>query len=119
MIEMMLLATPGQIVPRHGEDRSTGSMQARDRLACEEESLVCLWQRLVATLGIHTARVLLHRALQQMAHVCCLHLGIRPQCKKGGGSCPILFPTNNGKYAWPTRKDGKYAMRTTIAFCIA
>ena len=45
-------------------------MQPRNRLASYRESLVCLWQRLVATLGIHTARVLLHRALQQTAHVC-------------------------------------------------
>ena len=38
-------------------------MQARNTLASCEERLVCLWQRLVATLGIHTVRVLLHRAL--------------------------------------------------------
>ena len=42
-------------------------MQPRTRLAFDEERLVCLWQRLVATLGIHTARVLLHRALRQTA----------------------------------------------------
>jgi hypothetical protein len=42
-------------------------MQPRNRLASYEERLVCLWQRLVATLGIHTARVLLHRALRQTA----------------------------------------------------
>jgi hypothetical protein len=42
-------------------------MQPRNRLALYEERLVCLWQRLVATLGIHTARVLLHRALWQTA----------------------------------------------------
>jgi hypothetical protein len=67
MIEMMLLATPGQTVPRHGEDRRTGPMQPRNRPAFDEERLVCLWQRLVAALGIHTARVLLHRALRQTA----------------------------------------------------
>ena len=70
MIELMLLAARAQAVPRHGEDRRTGPMQPRNRLASYEERLVCLWQRLVATLGIHTARVLLHRALQQTAHVC-------------------------------------------------
>jgi hypothetical protein len=42
-------------------------MQPRNRLAFYEERLVCLWQRLVATLGIHTARVLLDRALWQTA----------------------------------------------------
>ena len=59
-------------------------MQPRNRLACHEERLVCLWHRLVATLGIHTARVLLHRALRQTAHVCRMHMGIIPQCKNGG-----------------------------------
>jgi hypothetical protein len=67
MIEMMLPAAPGQTVPRHGEDRRTGPIQPRNRLAFYEERLVCLWQRVVATLGIHTARVLLHRALWQTA----------------------------------------------------
>jgi len=42
-------------------------MQARNTLAFYEERLDCLWQRLVATLGPHTARVLLHRALWQTA----------------------------------------------------
>ena len=42
-------------------------MQPRNRLAFYEERLVCLWQRLVATLGIHTARVLLDRAIWQTA----------------------------------------------------
>jgi hypothetical protein len=37
-------------------------MQPHDRLAFYEERLACLWQQLVATLGIHTARVLLDRA---------------------------------------------------------
>ena len=49
-------------------------MQPRNRLASYEERLVRLWQRLVATLDIHTARVLLHRALWQTAHVCCMHI---------------------------------------------
>ena len=38
-------------------------MQPRNRLASYEKRLVGLWQRLVATLGLHTVRVLLHRAL--------------------------------------------------------
>ena|SRR5947209_2253181 len=42
-------------------------MQPPNRLALHEERLVCLWQRLVTTLGIHTARVLLDRALWQTA----------------------------------------------------
>jgi hypothetical protein len=67
MIKMMLLAALGQTVSRHGEDRRTGLMQPRNGLAFYEERLVRLWQRLVAALGIHTARVLLHRALRQTA----------------------------------------------------
>jgi len=67
MIELMLLAAPSQTVARHGVDRRTGRMQPRNRLACYEERLACLWPRLVATLGIHTARVLLRRALWQTA----------------------------------------------------
>jgi hypothetical protein len=42
-------------------------MQPRHTLALYEERLDCLWQRLVAMLGPHTARVLLHRALWQTA----------------------------------------------------
>jgi hypothetical protein len=67
MIKMMLLAALGQTVSRYGEDRRTGLTQPRNGLAFYEERLVRLWQRLVAALGIHTARVLLHRALRQTA----------------------------------------------------
>ena len=42
-------------------------MQPRNTLPFYEERLDCLWQRLVATLGVHTAQVLLHRALRQTA----------------------------------------------------
>ena len=42
-------------------------MQPRNTLPFYEERLDCLWQRLVAMLGPHTARVLLHRALWQTA----------------------------------------------------
>ena len=42
-------------------------MQPRNTLPFYEERLDCLWQRLVATLGVHTAQVLLHRALWQTA----------------------------------------------------
>jgi hypothetical protein len=42
-------------------------MQSRKRLASYEERLIYLWQGLVATLGIHTTRVLLYRALRQTA----------------------------------------------------
>ena len=42
-------------------------MQPPNRLALHEERLVSLWQRLVTTLGIHTVRVLLDRALWQTA----------------------------------------------------
>src|SRR5438105_6857080 len=30
--------------------------------------------------------------------VCRMHLGIIPQCKHGGGSCPILSTSNNGRW---------------------
>ena len=42
-------------------------MQPPDTIAVYEESLVSLWERLVTTLGIHTARVLLARAIWQTA----------------------------------------------------
>ena len=42
-------------------------MQPPDTLAVYEESLVSLWERLVRTLGIHTVRVLLARAIWQTA----------------------------------------------------
>ena len=42
-------------------------MQSPDTLAVYEESLVSLWERLVTTLGIHTVRVLLARAIWQTA----------------------------------------------------
>jgi hypothetical protein len=45
-------------------------MQPRNRLTFYEETLICLWQRWVARLGAHTARVLLHRAHRQATHVC-------------------------------------------------
>src|ERR671934_585142 len=38
-----------------------------EMLALYEERLVSLWARLVRTLGIHTARVLLERAIRQTA----------------------------------------------------
>jgi hypothetical protein len=44
-------------------------MQPRNRLALYEERLVCLWQRLVATLGIHTARVLSCTAPSGRRHI--------------------------------------------------
>jgi hypothetical protein len=42
-------------------------MHPPDRLALHEARLVALWERLVRTLGIHTVRVLLDRALWQTA----------------------------------------------------
>ena len=42
-------------------------MQPPNRLALYEERLVSLWERLVMTLGIHTVRVLLDRAIWQTA----------------------------------------------------
>src|SRR5438067_3406894 len=44
-----------------------GLMQLPNTMALYEESLASLWQRLVATLGIHTVRVLLDRAIWQTA----------------------------------------------------
>jgi len=42
-------------------------MQQPNTIALYEERLVTLWARLVRTLGIHTARVLLERAIGQTA----------------------------------------------------
>ena len=42
-------------------------MQLPDTLAVHEERLVSLWERSVTTLGIHTVRVLLARAIGQTA----------------------------------------------------
>jgi hypothetical protein len=42
-------------------------MHPPNRLALHEARLVALWDRLVRTLGIHTVRVLLNRALWQTA----------------------------------------------------
>ena len=42
-------------------------MQPPNRLALYEERLVSLWEKLVTTLGIHTVRVLLDRAIWQTA----------------------------------------------------
>ena len=42
-------------------------MQAPNGLALHQERMGWLWHRLVTTLGIHTARVLLDRALWQTA----------------------------------------------------
>jgi hypothetical protein len=42
-------------------------MQPPNRLALYEQRLIALWERLVTTLGIHTVRVLLDRAIWQTA----------------------------------------------------
>jgi hypothetical protein len=42
-------------------------MQPPDTIVVYEERLVSLWERLVTTLGIHTVRVLLARAIWQTA----------------------------------------------------
>ena len=42
-------------------------MQPPNRTALYEDRLVALWERLVTTLGIHTVRVLLDRAIWQTA----------------------------------------------------
>src|SRR5437763_4128436 len=44
-----------------------GSMQLPNTIALYEERLASLWKRLVTTLGIHSVRVLLDRALWQTA----------------------------------------------------
>src|SRR5947209_18232510 len=54
-------------MPSHGAEGRTGPMQPPNRLALYEEKLVSLWERLVTTLGIHTVRVLLDRAIWQTA----------------------------------------------------
>ena len=45
----------------------TGPMQPPNRLALYEGRLVSLWERSMTTLGIHTARVLLDRAIWHTA----------------------------------------------------
>src|SRR4051812_18050092 len=42
-------------------------MQPPNSMAPYEERLISLWKRLVATLGIHTVRILLDRAIRQTA----------------------------------------------------
>src|SRR5438105_13168388 len=54
-------------MPSHGAAERTGPMQPPNRLALYEQRLVSLWERLVTTLGIHTVRVLLDRAIWQAA----------------------------------------------------
>src|SRR5918912_2561767 len=44
-----------------------GLVQPPNTIAVYEQRLVSLWERLVTTLGIHTARVLLARAIWQTA----------------------------------------------------
>jgi hypothetical protein len=48
-------------------DMMGGSMQLANAITLDEHRLNSLWHRLVTTLGIHTARVLLVRALWQTA----------------------------------------------------
>src|SRR5919199_1560267 len=55
------------MLPHPSTKMMGGSMHAPDTLAVHEESLVSLWERLVRTLGIHTVRVLLARAIWQTA----------------------------------------------------
>jgi len=102
---MMLLAAPGQTVPRHDEDRRTGPMRPRNRLASYEERLDCLWQRLVATLGIHTARVLLARAVWQTAQRHPDIVLIRHD------NCGLSFDALEMSYVtWPQEEVGEYAI---------
>src|SRR5438094_3994288 len=54
-------------MPSHGAAERTGPMQPPNRLALYEERLVSLWERLVMTLGLHTVRVLVDRAIWQAA----------------------------------------------------
>ena len=79
-------------------------MQPRTRLAFDEERLVCLWQRLVATLGIHTARVLLHRALRQTAQrhpdIALIH----------HDDCGLCFDTLEMSYATRPQEDIEAAL---------
>jgi hypothetical protein len=48
-------------------DMMGGSMQLANAITLDEHRLNSLWHRLVTTLGIHTARVLLVRAIWQTA----------------------------------------------------
>ena len=51
----------------HGDDAGTAPIKQLNSILLCEERLVSLWERLVTTLGIHTVRVLLTRALWQTA----------------------------------------------------
>ena len=51
----------------HGDDAGTAPIKELNSILLCEERLVSLWERLVTTLGIHTVRVLLTRALWQTA----------------------------------------------------
>jgi hypothetical protein len=76
-------------------------MQPRNSttLAFYEERLVCLWQRLVAVLGVHTARVLLHRALWQTAQ---RHPGI---ALLHHDECGLCFDALAMRYATRSQKE--------------
>jgi len=105
MIEVVLLVAPGQTGHQHGEDRRTGPMRPRNRLASYEERLDCLWQRLVATLGIHTARVLLARAVWQTAQRHPDIVLIRHD------NCGLSFDALEMSYVtWPQEEVGEYAI---------
>src|SRR5438067_6153927 len=56
-----------RMLPHPSTKMMGGSMQPPDTIAVYEERLVSLWERLVTTLGIHTVRVLLARAIWQTA----------------------------------------------------
>jgi len=80
-------------------------MRPRNRLASYEERLDCLWQRLVATLGIHTARVLLARAVWQTAQRHPDIVLIRHD------NCGLSFDALEMSYVtWPQEEVGEYAI---------
>src|SRR5919205_864755 len=55
-----------------------------------------------------------------------MHIGIIPQCKHGGGSCPVLFTSNNGRWwimrdpvpeqAWEVRMAYKKGWEVRMAY---
>ena len=86
-------------------------MQPRNRPALYEERLVCLWQRLAATLGIHTARVLLHCALRQTAHVLNAH-GYHTAVQERWWIMPAPVP----KQPWEVRIAYKKGWEVRMAY---
>jgi hypothetical protein len=80
-------------------------MQPLDTIAVYEERLVSLWERMVTTLGIHTVRVLLARAIWQTAQ---RHPGIALLQHDEGG---LTFDALETRYATRRHEEIEAAFR--------